>query len=106
MVKHDSDPAEEEATIMPLPEEPAKAEKAVAVAAAPAITPEMKVAAQGGVDAAFAEINKQPRVKVRVPKAFGPQVVIINGARFNVPSNIYVDVPEQVAQILRDSERI
>lgn len=65
-----------------------------------------RIAAERAADSAMAQIKKQPTVKVRVPKTFGPQVVIINGARFNIPANVYVDVPEQVAGILRDAGRI
>lgn len=65
-----------------------------------------QVAAQVGVDAAFKSIKAQPTERIRVPKVMGPQVVIINGARFNVPANVYVDVPRQVAQILRDADRM
>lgn len=72
----------------------------------PTISPADMVESQVGVDKAFASIKAQPTERIRVPKVNGPQVVIINGARFNVPCNVYVDVPQQVAQILRDSERI
>lgn len=65
-----------------------------------------KIAAQVGVDKAFKAIKAQKTVRIRVPKVMGPQVVIINGARFNVPANVFVDVPEQVAQILQDAGRI
>jgi hypothetical protein len=72
----------------------------------PTISQADVVAAQVGVDKAFKAIKAQPTEKIRVPKIMGPQVVIINGARFNVPANIYVEVPQQVAQILRDADRI
>jgi hypothetical protein len=75
-------------------------------AKAPEITPAMQVEAAAGVDAGFKAIKAQPKVKIRVPKVYGPQVVIINGARFNVPSNVFIEVPEQVAQILADAGRI
>lgn len=65
-----------------------------------------KISAQVAVDAAFKAIKAQPTEKIRVPKVNGPQTVIINGARFNIPANVYVEVPQQVAQILRDSNRI
>ena len=65
-----------------------------------------KVEAQVGVDKAFAVIKAQPYEKVRVPKLHGPQVVVINGARFDVPANVFVPVPAQVAQVLRDAGRI
>ena len=48
----------------------------------------------------------QPKVSVRIQKAIGPQSVIINGARFNIPAGIPVEVPEQVAELLRDAELI
>ena len=75
-------------------------------AKAPEITPEMMVSAAAGVDAGFAAIRKQAKVKIRVHKSQGPQVVIVNGARFNVPCGVFVEVPEQIAQILADSGRI
>lgn len=65
-----------------------------------------KIAAQVGVDAAFASIKSQPTERIRVPKIHGPQVVVINGARFNVPANVFVNVPQQVAEVLRDAGRI
>lgn len=77
-----------------------------APAVAPEITPEMQVDAQAGVDAAFAQLREQPKVRIRIHKDLGPQVVIINGARYNVPSNVPLMVPEQVAQVLEESGRI
>lgn len=94
-------PVELEAPVLGGSEEPS-----VVTVIQPTISPADQIAAQVGVDAAFKSINAQPREKIRVPKVMGPQVVIINGARFNVPCNIYVEVPEQVAQILRDADRI
>lgn len=82
------------------------AEPAAAPVTAPEITPEMQAVAAVNADKAAAAIRSQPMVKVRVPKVFGPQVVIINGARWNVPSNVFVEVPEQVAKILADAGRI
>lgn len=64
------------------------------------------IEAQAGVDASFARIKAQPTVRIRVHKSQGPQTVIINGARFNVPCNVWVNVPEQVAEELRNAERI
>jgi len=72
----------------------------------PKITPEMEVKAAAGVEADFARIKAQPHERIRVPKVHGPQVVIINGARFNVPSNVSIDVPQQVAEVLREAGRI
>ncbi len=73
---------------------------------APSIGAADLVAAQAGADRAMKAIRAQPTEKIRVPKIHGPQVVIINGARFNVPANVYVNVPQQVAEILRDAGRI
>jgi hypothetical protein len=55
---------------------------------------------------AFAFLASQPKETVRVPKAMGPQSVIINGARFNLPAGISVQVPADVAALLRDAEII
>jgi hypothetical protein len=65
-----------------------------------------RVAAQTASDKAMKAIRLQPTEKIRVPKVNGPQTVVINGARFNIPANVYVEVPEQVAQVLRDADRI
>lgn len=79
-------------------------------AEAPAKAPEISAAdalsAQSGVDSAFAKIREQPTVRIRVPKVHGPQVVVINGARFNIPSNVSIDVPQQVADVLAEAGRI
>lgn len=48
----------------------------------------------------------QEQVRVRVAKVHGPQTVIINGVRFNIPTNVYVSVPLQVARMLEDAEVI
>ena len=54
--------------------------------------------------AAFRRLNAQPKVSVRIAKGLGPQSVIINGARFNIPAGIPVDVPKDVADLLRYAE--
>ena len=51
-------------------------------------------------------LAKQPKVKIRVAKDRGPQTVIINGARYNIPAGITVEVPEPVADLLRDADLI
>lgn len=84
------------------PSSPAKA----APAEPPKITPQMIVADSAGIDAAMAAIKAQPKVKIRIPKVHGPQTVIINGARFDIASNVFVDVPQQVADVLADAGRI
>lgn len=101
MAEFDS-PAELEAPIPGDTEQPSE----VTVVQPETISAADRIAAQVGVDAAFKAIREQPTERIRVPKVMGPQVVIINGARFNVPANVYIDVPQQVAQILRDAERI
>lgn len=53
-----------------------------------------------------AALDGQPKVRVRIPKARGPQTVTINGARFNIPANIHVEVPQQVATSLEKAEII
>ncbi len=77
-----------------------------APAKAPEITPEMVAQAAAGVDAAMARISAQPKVRIKVPKVHGPQVVVINGARFNIPSNVSIEVPQQVAEVLSEAGRI
>lgn len=72
----------------------------------PTISPADEIAAARGAKASAALVNAQPKVRIRVPKVMGPQVVIINGARWNVPANVFVDVPQQVAEILQDAGRI
>lgn len=83
-----------------------EASEAKAPAKAPEISAADSIAADKGVDGAYKSINAQPKTRIRIIKEQGPQVVIINGARFNVPSNVYVEVPEQVAQLLQESGRI
>ena len=53
-------------------------------------------------------LNKQQKVRMFLPLegtekpgAFVP--VTLNGYRLNVPKGVYVDVPEQVADVLRES---
>jgi len=48
----------------------------------------------------------QPTRRIRIRKEDGPQTVIINGARTNIPAGIHVDVAEQIAQVLEDAGRI
>jgi hypothetical protein len=54
---------------------------------------------------------KEKLVKIRIPyDTLNPnihtEVVIINGRRFNIQKGVEVEVPEQVAQILKDAGRI
>lgn len=53
-----------------------------------------------------AVLAAQEQVRIRVAKVHGPQTVIINGVRFNIPTNVYVSVPLQVATMLEDAEVI
>jgi hypothetical protein len=79
---------------------------AVTVIQPEGISPADRISAQSAADKAMKAIRAQPTTKIRVPKVMGPQVVVINGARFNVPCNVFVEVPEQVAEVLRDAGRI
>lgn len=54
---------------------------------------------------------KEKLVKIRIPydtlnPTIHTEVVIINGRRFNIQKGVDVEVPEQVAQILKDAGRI
>src|SRR6266850_374520 len=53
----------------------------------------------------------QPRVSIMVPlengEPKGTQLpVTINGARFNVPKGVYVEVPKTIAEIVMESQNI
>ena len=52
------------------------------------------------------QINAMPKVRIRISKEQGEQLVVINGARWNIPANIPVDVPEPVAAQLANAGRI
>ena len=58
------------------------------------------------IDRTRKALDKEPKVRVRVPKALGPQTVIINGLRFNIPANLHVEVPESVARLLEGAELV
>ena len=52
---------------------------------------------------------KQPRVRILVPRASGekksiPLSVTLNGYRLDYPKNVYLDVPQQVADLIMDSQ--
>lgn len=51
-------------------------------------------------------LDKEPKVRVRIPKNLGPQTVIVNGARFNIPANLHVEVPQSVANLLEGAELV
>lgn len=55
--------------------------------------------------------DKEPRVKLLVPLKQGEPEgvnldVTINGYRYSIPKNVVVDLPESVAQIVADSEKL
>jgi hypothetical protein len=84
----------------------AAVEAAPVVVKEPEIEPAHEVEAKGIRSAIFAKAAAQPKVRIRVPKSAGPQTVIINGARWDVPANVPVEVPEMVADVLREADRI
>lgn len=88
--------------------EPAAIAEAPAVSevAEPEISAADEVAAKGIRSQVFERLRKEPKERIRIAKAMGPQTVIINGARYDVPANVPVDVPKTVADILRSSDRI
>lgn len=52
----------------------------------------------------------QPRVSILIPVPEGsdssvPQSVTLNGYRLDLPKNVYVEVPKQVAEIIMQSQR-
>lgn len=71
-----------------------------------AITEDQKTRAKNIAQATRDKLAKEPVVRIRVPKSMGPQVVIINMARYEIPSNVPFDVPETVARMLRDAGRL
>lgn len=84
----------------------AAAEAAPVVVKEPEIEAAHEIEARGVRSAMFAKMAKEPKVRIRVPKSSGPQTVIINGARWDVPANVPVEVPAPIADILREAERI
>ena len=57
-----------------------------------------------------AKLAKQPRVKILIPlegkeKMGSTESVILNGYRLNILKGVYVDVPEQVAGIIMESQK-
>lgn len=53
-------------------------------------------------------LMKQPTRRIIIPKDKGEpegitESVILNGARFNIKKGVYVDVPEQIADIIEES---
>ena len=56
-------------------------------------------------------LEEQPKVKLLIPLKVGEVEgtvldVTINGYRYSIPKNVMVDVPEAVAQIVAESERL
>ena len=57
-----------------------------------------------------ARLAKQPKVRVLIPligeeKSGTTMSVILNGYRLNVAKGVYVDVPEQVADVIMESQK-
>ncbi len=48
----------------------------------------------------------QPKEKIKIRKEDGEQFVQVNGYGFQIQSGVYVEVPQQVAEILRDADII
>ena len=53
------------------------------------------------------QLLKQKRVSILIPQSGGdaniPASVNLNGYRLDFPTNTYIDVPEQIAEIIRNS---
>lgn len=52
----------------------------------------------------------QPKVRIKIPLEQGEKMgitksVILNGYRLNIKKGVYVDVPEQVAEVLGESDK-
>lgn len=55
-------------------------------------------------------LAKQPKVKILIPleskeKIGATESVILNGYRVNILKGVYVEVPEQVAEVIMDSQK-
>lgn len=62
---------------------------------------------QSKVDAMKENLSKQPLVTMYVPLVGGEKIgatipVTLNGYRVNIPKGVYVDVPQQIADLLKD----
>jgi len=56
------------------------------------------------------KLLEQPRVRILIPRPHGEKKAIeysvcLNGYRLDFPKNQYIDVPEQVAEIIMDSQQ-
>jgi hypothetical protein len=89
-----------------------QAEEAAIAAAAPAseVLPAQQVEDKHAYENKLMKMQRilreQPKVQVRIPKDLGPQSVILNGARFNIPAGVSVQVPQSVADAMREAEWI
>lgn len=72
----------------------------------PKISASDKITEKSRVAKMFDAIKASGTEVVRVPKVNGPQTVIINGARYDVPCNVPVEVPKLVADHLRKAHRL
>lgn len=53
-----------------------------------------------------AELSAQPKVRIRIRKEDGDQTVQINGWTYWIKAGEWVEVPQQVAEILEEAELI
>jgi len=58
------------------------------------------------VDVMREHFKKQRREKIRIPKDAGPQFVQINGYSFQIQAGVFVEVPTDVADLLRNADII
>lgn len=90
-------------------EEEIKAPEDVSEAPVSAIGVDESVAPVGSKAAKMKEIlSKQPKVRVLIPlepgeKRGSTESVTLNGYRLNIQKGVYVDVPQQVADVLSNS---
>ncbi len=59
----------------------------------------------------FGELSKQPKIRILLPKNPGdkknhPQMVFINGVAYSVPRGVSVEVPLDVAEVLKNAEMV
>jgi len=84
----------------------APAEGPLGQPAGPSLTAEDQKKYGNRLTATYMRLRKEKKVRIRIPVQHGDEVVIINGARFNIKCGEPVEVPESVAQILEQSEII
>lgn len=62
--------------------------------------------AQGDLDKMREYFAAMPKETIRIPQDRGSQFVQVNGYSFNIAAGVHVQVPKQIAQILRDAQVI